>query len=132
MTEEDVKDIVNQTGEVLSETFKAALENPVHFQVSVDGRYRSPPLRPLELQPLPNAFELFGVDFVVTCDDSKLRPYLLEINSEPAIELTGPRLTWILEDLFAGIAGIAVGHPDKVGEHLFKCLDVEVRGERGW
>jgi len=69
---------------------------------------------------------------VVTCNDSKLQPYLLEINSEPAIELTGPRLAWILEDLFASITGIALGYLDKVDEHLFKCLDVEVRGERGW
>ena len=69
---------------------------------------------------------------MVTCNDSKLQPYLLEINSEPAIELTGPRLAWILEDLFASIADIALGYLDKVDEHLLKCLDVEVRGERGW
>ena len=69
---------------------------------------------------------------MVTCDNSKLQPYLLEINSEPAIELTGPRLTWILEDLFVSIAGIAVGHLDKVDGHLLKCLDAEVRGEKGW
>ena len=69
---------------------------------------------------------------MVTCDNSKLRSYLLEINSEPAIELTGPRLAWVLEDLFTSMAGIAVGHLDKVGGHLSECLDVEVRGERGW
>jgi len=45
LTEGDVKDLVNQIGEVLSETFKAALENPVHFQVRVNGCSRSPPLR---------------------------------------------------------------------------------------
>jgi len=50
-TEEDVKDLINQTGELLSETFKAALENPVHFQVSVGGRSRSPPLRRLNFSP---------------------------------------------------------------------------------
>jgi len=33
LTEEDVNDLVDQIGEILSETFKAALENPVHFQV---------------------------------------------------------------------------------------------------
>ena len=95
-------------------------------------------------QPLPNAFELFGVDFVVTCEDTKLQPYLLEMNSEPAIELTGPRLAWILEDLFASVARVVVEPhlsrveplkggkaPESVG-HLLKCLDVEVRGERGW
>jgi tubulin--tyrosine ligase len=33
LTEEDVNDLVDQIGEILSETFKAALGNPVHFQV---------------------------------------------------------------------------------------------------
>ena len=33
LTEEDVNDLSDQIGKVLSETFKAALENPVHFQV---------------------------------------------------------------------------------------------------
>jgi tubulin---tyrosine ligase len=68
------------------------------------------------LQPLPNAFELFGVDFLVTHESSSsscgdalaLRVNLLEINAEPAIELTGPRLTWILEDLFLGIGKVCV------------------------
>ena len=34
LTEEDVNDLTNQIGEILSETFKAALGNPVHFQVT--------------------------------------------------------------------------------------------------
>ena len=33
LTEEDVSNLTNQAAEILSETFKAALENPVHFQV---------------------------------------------------------------------------------------------------
>lgn len=145
LTEEDVNDLTDQIGEILSETFKAALGNPVHFQVTNPIiTSSSPPLRRFKLQPLPNAFELFGVDFVVTCKNSKLQPYLLELNSEPAIELTGPRLTWILEDLFVSIARVVVEpHLDQVeqvegcetseGEqHLLKCLEVEVRGERGW
>lgn len=81
---------------------------------------------------------------MVTCEDSRFQPYLLEINSEPAIELTGPRLTWILEDLFASVARVVVkphlnaAEPLKgssaleTDQHFVKCLDVEVRGERGW
>ena len=69
------------------------------------------------LQPLPNAFELFGVDFLVTHADasegaktgSRYRVYLLEFNAEPAIEMTGSRLTWILEDLFESMALACVG-----------------------
>lgn len=33
LTEEDVNDLVEKIGEIISETFKAALETPVHFQV---------------------------------------------------------------------------------------------------
>lgn len=99
----------------------------------------------LILQALPNAFELFGVDFLVSHDptdnDKKISVKLLEINAEPAIELTGPRLTWILEDLFKSIADVCVqpffsenktedGNWN-VGEtrhNFIKCLDETVRG----
>ncbi|KAG5353244.1 hypothetical protein C0989_008979 [Termitomyces sp. Mn162] len=88
-TRDNMAEIVRQMVEVLGETFKAALENPVHFQ------------------PLPNAFELYGIDFLVvhsaTSNKPQLQVKLLEINAEPAIELTGPRLTWILEDLFVSM-----------------------------
>ena len=73
---------------------------------------------------------------------------LLEINSEPAIELTGPRLTWILEDLFIAIGKVCIApffsteNHGGTGENtevsawvvgqmrhgLRKCLQVEVRG----
>ncbi|KAI0670003.1 tubulin-tyrosine ligase [Trametes maxima] len=135
-TADDVSRIKDQISEVLSETFKAAVEMSVHFQ------------------PVPNAFELYGVDFVVTHNPApnalrKFQVNLLEVNSEPAIELTGPRLTWILEDLFKSIAhkcvapffkGTSAEAADtaevwEVGEakeNLRKCLDLQVRGTRGW
>ena len=99
-------------------------------------------------------FELFGVDFLVThhpepTASRRFHVSLLEVNSEPAIELTGPRLTWILEDLFCSIANVCVipyfqkkgeknGKEEErwqVGEtkeNLRKCLDIEVRGAGGW
>ncbi|KAJ3516777.1 hypothetical protein NLJ89_g899 [Agrocybe chaxingu] len=90
----NIEKLLSQMSEVLSETFKATIQNPVHFQ------------------PLPNAFELFGVDFLVSHDHASATcPFqvkILEINAEPAIELTGPRLTWILEDLFISIAEVCV------------------------
>ncbi|KAH9898504.1 hypothetical protein C8Q73DRAFT_788681 [Cubamyces lactineus] len=129
MSAEDISDIKGQICEVLSETFKAAIEMSVHFQ------------------PLPNAFELFGIDFVVTHDASpdaprKFQVNLLEVNSEPAIELTGPRLTWILEDLFRAIAKTCVApffsaegsstredvdawRVGEMKENLRKCLDIQ-------
>lgn len=124
-TTANFEDIVQNLGKVLAETFKAALGNPVHFQ------------------PLPNAFELYGVDFLVSHTpfetSSPLQVKILEINAEPAIELTGARLTWILEDLFVAIGKLCVepffseGKSDdewRVGDvrhNLVKCLDEEVR-----
>ncbi|KIK06838.1 hypothetical protein K443DRAFT_88429 [Laccaria amethystina LaAM-08-1] len=125
LTTANFEDIVQNVGKVLAETFKAALGNPVHFQ------------------PVPNAFELYGVDFLVSHTPFKtLSPFqvkILEINAEPAIELTGVRLTWILEDLFVAIGKVCVEpffREDKVDDewrvgdvrHNFvKCLDEEVR-----
>ncbi|KAH7921796.1 tubulin-tyrosine ligase [Leucogyrophana mollusca] len=137
----DIVSIQRQMANVLAETFKAAVETPVHFQ------------------PLPNAFELYGVDFLVShaqsasvSEDARFEVKLLEINSEPAIELTGPRLTWILEDLFSaigkvcvrpfvGVSGNGTNEEDVkevnwgVGDvryHLRKCLDLQIRGSGGW
>lgn len=98
---------------------------------------------------------MFGVDFLVVKDskdienESKIEVKLLEINAEPAIELTGPRLAWILEDLFADIGKVcvepffvkqstsvqagAISSNDSdwpVGEtrrNLVKCIETEVR-----
>lgn len=74
---------------------------------------------------------------------------ILEVNAEPAIELTGPRLTWILQDLFDAIGEVCVkpfvvGRPGPEASseekwdvggtklHLRKCLASEVRGMGGW
>lgn len=54
-------------------------------------------------QPLPNAFELFGADLLVSYNHSKFTVSILELNAEPAIELTGARLSWTLEKMFDGI-----------------------------
>ncbi|EJD03975.1 tubulin-tyrosine ligase [Fomitiporia mediterranea MF3/22] len=129
ITEHDIASITNQVADALSETFKAALQMPVHFQ------------------PLPNAFELYGVDLLVSHGPSdgtsgRFQVKLLEFNSEPAIEMTGARLRWILEDLFDLIAKTCI-HPffsggDMVvmassnetegGCALRQCLDVKLRG----
>ncbi|KAJ3544933.1 hypothetical protein NMY22_g2616 [Coprinellus aureogranulatus] len=126
-TKEDISDIVGQLSDILADTFKAAVDSPVHFQ------------------PVPNAFELYGVDFLLSDSGSdsehgRFHAQLLEINAEPAIEMTGPRLTWVLEDLFKSIACTCVepfftaGFAQEdwpVGEtryQLKKCLDIETRG----
>jgi len=97
---------------------------------------------------LPNAFELYGIDFLVSHapygpQSTRFQVNILEINAEPAIELTGPRLAWILKDLFVAIKTICVEpfirRSDdkidswKVGEVRYmmqKCLDIQVHGAR--
>lgn len=146
LTSEDVDDIIKQMSLVLSETFKAASQMPVHFQVShrVDLAWL---LQCSLNQPLPNAFELFGVDFLVVDEggaNNSLGIKLLEINAEPAIELTGPRLSWILKDLFIQIGKtyvepffdpkVADSESWLIGdtkEHFIKCLDGRIRGMSG-
>ncbi|KAF5355911.1 hypothetical protein D9756_003904 [Leucocoprinus leucothites] len=121
--EHDRRDIIRQMTEVLAETFRAALRIP----------------------PLENAFELYGIDFLVEHLPYGVPVYqvkILEVNAEPAIELTGPRLTWVLEDLFASVAKVCVSPfigekqvSDIYGtwgvgetkEHLIKCLDEVLR-----
>ncbi|KAI3622031.1 tubulin-tyrosine ligase [Moniliophthora roreri] len=125
-TEDDISELKNQMRTVLAETFNAALRDPVNFQ------------------PLPNAFELFGVDFLVTHTmktDQKWQVNLLEVNAEPAIEMTGPRLRWILKDLFITMGKACVepfflkmSKEDSwaVGEvryNFLKCLERKVRGD---
>ena len=106
-------------------------------------------LADLSIQTLPNVFELFGVDLLVThLKNGSLDVSVLELNAEPAIHLTGERLSWILEELFEGIARTCVApffgsartgnHNEKsvkVGDisHGLKCcLVTQVRGAGGW
>lgn len=132
LLEQDITDIKEQMAQILADVFKAAAEQAIHFQ------------------PLPNAFELYGVDFLVSHVPSgshgpRFQVNILEVNAEPAIELTGPRLTWILEDLFKSIQIVCIApfaggvsdriDPWKVGEvrhNMQKCLDMQVRGATGW
>lgn len=50
-------------------------------------------------------------------DNSNYQVSLLEFNAEPAIEMTGPRLRWILEDLYEQTAEVAV-KPFISGKHI--------------
>ena len=57
---------------------------------------------------------------MVTCENSKLQPHLIEMNSEPALDF----LMWVLEDLFTDIARVA----------MEPCLDKaeSLEGGRHW
>jgi len=58
---------------------------------------------PVNFQLLPNAFELFGVDFLV---DEHLKVWLLEINAGPDFSQTGDTLKPIISRLFQSTLGV--------------------------
>lgn len=78
---ENVKDIVSEVWEA------AARGMRVHFQT------------------LPNAFEIFGVDFLV---DADMNVFLLEVNSYPDFKQTGEELSQVIDGLFDGVVWEAV------------------------
>ncbi|KAI6873204.1 hypothetical protein KC343_g14123 [Hortaea werneckii] len=91
----------------------------------------------IHFQPLPNAFELFGVDFLVDGDEGKA--WLMEINAFPDFAQTGTELK---EDLVGGLfeevvdlavrpffLGEGVSEEEEKGDRggrMVKCLDVDL------
>ena len=58
----------------------------------------------IHFQTLENAFEVFGVDWMV---DEKGVPWLLEVNAFPDFKQSGEALQDVVQGLFNGIIGIA-------------------------
>lgn len=59
----------------------------------------------IHFQTLENAFEVFGVDWMV---DEKGVPWLLEVNAFPDFKQSGEALKAVIEGLWEGVVGIAV------------------------
>lgn len=80
----------------------------------------------MHFQTLRNAFEVFGVDFLVSGEGV----YLLEVNAYPDFRQTGEELAGVVEGLFGGVVDVAVrGFMDGregEGEGMVKVLDVEL------
>ncbi|KAE9963310.1 hypothetical protein BLS_009114 [Venturia inaequalis] len=82
------EDVFSQICAVTGEVFEAASRGMmVHFQ------------------PLPNAFELFGLDFMV---DEHGVSYLLEVNAFPDFKQTGDDLKIVIEGLFVDVVEVAI------------------------
>lgn len=86
--EKDKAAVFEQVKEITGELFKAAS--------TVDR---------INFQPIDNAIEVFGVDFLVNADHSVK---LLEVNSYPDFKQTGDSLKAVIDDLFAGVANEVV------------------------
>jgi hypothetical protein len=86
--ESALKRIFEQICEVVGETFEAAARAmPIHFQA------------------LPNAFEVFGLDFLV---DAAGDAWLLEVNAFPDFKQTGGDLQEIVAGFWEGVLRSAV------------------------
>ncbi|KLU86605.1 TTL domain-containing protein [Magnaporthiopsis poae ATCC 64411] len=59
----------------------------------------------MHFQPLPNAFEVFGLDFLV---DARGAVWLLEVNSFPDFRQTGDDLRGVVAGLWEGVVRLAV------------------------
>lgn len=59
----------------------------------------------IHFQTLPNAFEIFGLDFLV---DDRGKAWLLEVNAFPDFKQTGEELSALVAGLWEGVVDVAV------------------------
>ena len=59
----------------------------------------------IHFQPLPNSFEIFGLDFMVGLDEEAggLNTWLLEVNAFPDFRQTGSDLQGLVSGLMEGV-----------------------------
>ncbi|ODQ68485.1 TTL-domain-containing protein [Nadsonia fulvescens var. elongata DSM 6958] len=85
----------------------------------------------INFQPLPNGFEIYGIDYLV---DSNLSVHLLEVNAYPDFKQTGDDLKSIISGLFNDVIQLAVkpffGETATKSKDLIEVLDRNVSG--GW
>ncbi|CAO3692803.1 unnamed protein product [Umbelopsis ramanniana] len=87
VTEENLNTMFKQMQETLGDLFDACSSEMTTFQA------------------IPNAFELYGVDFLI---DRDMQVYFLEANAFPDFKQTGNELQHIIGDLFAETIQMAV------------------------
>ncbi|MCO5565476.1 hypothetical protein L7F22_019149 [Adiantum nelumboides] len=103
----------------------------------------------IHFQPWPNAWEIFGVDLMVTVPNAShtqsissddLRVWLLEINAQPDFAKSGPRLQEKIDRLFERALEIAVLGQDGADKRweagssrnsMTLCLDIPM-SSGGW
>jgi tubulin---tyrosine ligase len=106
------QDIFQKISKITGDLFRAA--------VSVDR---------INFQPLPNAFEFYGLDFLVQSDR---QVFVLEVNCYPDFKQTGEDLKQIVQGLFDCTVKLVVGPhfgKEKIqDERLEKVFDKELSG----
>ncbi|KAK3649675.1 hypothetical protein LTR22_012800 [Elasticomyces elasticus] len=104
------RDVFDQICRVTGETFEAAARTMgIHFQ------------------PLPNAFEIFGLDFLV---DKGGGVWLLEVNAFPDFAQTGGELQGVVKGLMEGVVEVGVrpffGLESRGAEEMVEVLDLDL------
>ncbi|KAK5680229.1 hypothetical protein LTS10_007156 [Elasticomyces elasticus] len=104
------QDVFDQICKITGETFEAAARTMgIHFQ------------------PLPNAFEIFGLDFLVDGDG---KAWLLEVNAFPDFAQTGGELQGVVKGLMEGVVEVGVrpffGLESRVAEDMVRVLDIDL------
>lgn len=90
------KDVYKQLCDTIHDLFDAAMGQPIHFQ------------------PCKNAFEFYGLDFVL---NSKSELKLLEVNAYPDFKQTG-KLNHIIQNLFADTLDVVLNKKSDNGLDL--------------
>ncbi|KAK8044918.1 hypothetical protein PG993_004942 [Apiospora rasikravindrae] len=80
----------------------------------------------MHFQPLPNAFEVFGLDFLV---DAAGTAWLLEVNSFPDFKQSGDEFNGLVQGLWEGVMALAV-RPRFAGQEVETPSAVKGAGEQ--
>ncbi|KAK4956655.1 hypothetical protein LTR10_006182 [Elasticomyces elasticus] len=104
------RDVFDQICAITGETFEAAARTMgIHFQ------------------PLPNAFEIFGLDFLI---DGAGKAWLLEVNAFPDFAQTGGELQGVVKGLMEGVVEVGVrpfwGLESRGAEEMIGVLDLDL------
>lgn len=67
-----------------------------------------------------HSMEIFGYDFMI---DSKFRPWLIEVNTNPCLELSSPYLTYLIPAMVENALKLTVDcmFPPPLGQYLDSC-----------
>lgn len=115
ITADQISSWLDSASKVIGQAVKGAVESAsVHFQ------------------PLPNAFEIYGVDLLLT-DTNEVK--LLEFNGCPDFGQTGDRLASIVDNVVdasfeSALLELLDRQSTREHQQTIKCLDFEFK--RGW
>ncbi|GMG20724.1 unnamed protein product [Ambrosiozyma monospora] len=100
----DEKTVIEFGKSCLDDEIKTKIESQI-FEIVEDLFKAAINVDKINFQPLPNAFEIYGLDFLV---DSKLNVSLLEVNAYPDFKQTGDDLKGLIYELFDGVVKTSI------------------------